>query len=352
MSGVAPAIALGVSTDSQPARYWFYGTHVHNSEGLATSADTVFDLASLTKPLTTTLWCLRLVQNGLLNLDQPIDTWLDMQSPLLRGCPLWRLLNHTSGLPAHRPYFSGLGPATQRNGLHQNAKSSVRRMLRATVPLKPPGETEIYSDLGYLALEEICEKASNPLEMAWETLPGHGCGRLHFQPVGLSSPTPLYAATELCPWRQQTVQGEVHDDNCWTIGGVGGHAGLFGRIADVHWMGEQWLAAMKSEEHSLGIGPEVMSRVTDARLIHANGTRLLGWDTPSPGISSAGQYFSRRSIGHLGFTGTSLWIDPDESVVVTLLTNRVCPSRDDIRIRSLRPEVHDLVRQWIAGDLY
>ena len=193
-------------------------------------------------------------------------------------------------------------------------------------------------------LEMVCESVNESLTTAWRKLPNHADEALHFRPIGEPGEPTNVAATERCPWRQRLLRGEVHDDNCWTMGGVAGHAGLFGRLRDVHGAGQAWLTALVGGDSGLGVDTDLVQRMVDPGIMHRKGTRVLGWDTPSPGRSSAGRYFGRRSIGHLGFTGTSLWIDPDAEVVVTVLSNRVCPSRDDTRIRRLRPEIHDLVR--------
>jgi CubicO group peptidase (beta-lactamase class C family) len=139
----------------------------------------------------------------------------------------------------------------------------------------------------------------------------------------------------------------VHDDNCWMMGGVAGHAGLFGHLSAVHEAVCSWMNAIKgSEDHGLGISTGLIRKSVDHGWMHAEGSRVLGWDTPSPGASTSGRFFGPESIGHLGFTGTSVWMDPQEEVVITLLTNRVCPSRENWGIRRLRPALHDAAWEW------
>lgn len=347
--GVAPALAVAASKGLQGEVFTWYAGSLDHESGPACGPETVFDLASLTKPLTTTLWCLRLAQAGRLNLDTEIGEYLNVSSASLKRVPLWRLLSHTSGLAAHQEYFRGLGPHTLRRGTFELSRASVRRMVCSSELATTPGEAETYSDVGYLLLEMVCESVDERLATAWPKLPGHSESALHFRPVSASLDNSTVAATEQCPWRNELLRGAVHDDNCWTMGGLAGHAGLFGRLQDVHEAGQAWLSALQGEQEPLGIGSDLIRRMVDPGIMHMNGTRVLGWDTPSPGRSSAGRYFGRRSIGHLGFTGTSLWIDPDAEIVVTFLSNRVCPSRDDIRIRGLRPEVHDLVRTILGA---
>lgn len=340
--GVAPAIAFAVSAADAPPHRFFAGRHLPG-DGEPTTAATVFDLASLTKPLSTTLWALRLVEAGRLSLDDALGQHCALDDPQLAASPLWRLLSHTSGLPAHREYFRGLGASVLRTGAFVRARSALRRMLGATTPVAAPGERELYSDLGYLLLEAICEGVDAPLAAVWPTLPGHGADALHFRPLVGSAPAPdpRCAATEQCPWRGRWLQGEVHDENAWTIGGVAGHAGLFGTLDAVHAAGRAWLDALRGRDGALGLSSALARAATHRRWMHPRGTRVLGWDTPTPGRSSAGRHFGAHAIGHLGFTGTSLWIDPEAEVVMVLLTNRVCPTRTHTAIQALRPALHD-----------
>jgi CubicO group peptidase (beta-lactamase class C family) len=343
---VAPAIVLGVFRGDSAPMYWGVGS-LEVPDGAPRlgpppdPAATCFDLASLTKPLTTTLWCLRLVEAGRLALEDAIDRFVPVADPGLARCPVWRLLSHTSGLPAHREYYRGLGPFVVRSRDHAGAHRQIRRMLHATPPAAAPGAAEVYSDLGFLLLEDVCAAADRPLADVWPTLPGHGPGRLHFRALPAEGPVDAYAPTERCPWRGRVIRGEVHDDNCWTLGGIAGHAGLFGTATDVLGLGRALLDLWHGRATGLGIGVELFRTATAVRWMHPQGTRVLGWDTPTPGASSAGRHFGRRSIGHLGFTGTSLWLDLEQEVGIVLLTNRVCPSRENVRIRSFRPVIHD-----------
>jgi CubicO group peptidase (beta-lactamase class C family) len=343
---VAPAIVLGVFRGGEEATCWGAGS-LEACDGAVRlgpppdPAAARFDLASLTKPLTTLLWCLRLVEAGRLSLGEPIGGRVAVTDAALAATPVWRLLNHTAGLPAHREYFRGLGPFVLRSGDHAGAQRQIRRMLHATPLEAPPGAREVYSDLGFLLLEDVCAAADAPLGTVWPSLPAHGPERLHFRPLPAAGDVSSYAPTERCPWRGRLLRGEVHDDNCWTLGGVAGHAGLFGTAADVLALGRAFLDCWHGRPTALGVGGELMRTATAPRWMHPQGTRVLGWDTPTPGASSAGRHFGRRSIGHLGFTGTSLWLDLEREVGIVLLTNRVCPTRDNVRIRAFRPAIHD-----------
>ena len=340
---VAPAIAFGLSVDDGEALVLRGGRLSHLPDAAALEADTPFDLASLTKPLTTVTWILRLVQSGRLDLDDPIGRHLEVADRGLGLTPLWRLLTHTTGLPAHREYFRGLLPRVRATGDFDGARKTVTRMLLGTPLESAPGERETYSDLGFLILERIAASVDAPLADRWEDLPMHGRGLLHFRPMGAATSVPntRCAATEQCALRDRLVQGEVHDENAWVCGGIAGHAGLFGRLADVMAFGRAVVAGWHDESNPLGIGAALWRTATAPRWLHPAGTRVLGWDTPSPGQSTAGRRFGPQTIGHLGFTGTSIWIDLPARVVMVLLTNRVCPSRQNLGIRALRPAIHD-----------
>lgn len=338
--GVAPAIAFSVDRGGQRT-CWYAGQHTPDPHSLATTAQSRFDLASLTKPLTTTLWALRLVSMGALDLDAPIGDLAPVDNAQLAHAPLWRLLTHTTGLPAHRRYYEGLGAPAMRQGDHRGARAAIRRMLARTPLVAEPGQREIYSDLGYLLLAWICERADAPLAAQWTTLPGHGPDALHPRLLPTSGSTAGYAATERCPWRGGLLQGEVHDDNCWVLGGLDGHAGLFGTLDATADASRQWLDAIRGTAPLPGVAPEVLRRAVNRRHMHSRGTRVYGWDTPTPGRSTSGQHFGRHAIGHLGFTGTSVWMDPEADIVMVLLTNRVCPSRENQAHRPFRPRLHD-----------
>ncbi|MFN3198477.1 MAG: serine hydrolase domain-containing protein [Bradymonadia bacterium] len=335
---VAPALALGVSTLRGQSRCWYAGQ---------ATPHTIFDLASLTKPLTTLLWGLRLVEAGRLTLTEPIGRWIDVKSRSLATSPVWRLLNHTTGLAAHRCYFEEHASAALA-GEHRKVYTQVLASIRQDALEADPGARERYSDLGFLLLAELLGRVDGSLGDVWPQLPGHSPSALHFR--ALEQPlheVARYAPTEQCDWRGRLLRGEVHDDNCWAMGGLCGHAGAFGDLESVLALGQGFLKAWLGQGSDLGISPELMQLTCDRSWMHPNGTRVLGWDTPTPGRSSAGQHISLGSVGHLGFTGTSIWLDPEREAVVVLLTNRVSPTRTNTLIRQFRPLIHDLVWQWL-----
>ena len=297
------------------------------------------------------------MEAGRLDFDTSIGSQLEVRDAQLQATPIFRLMNHTSGLAAHRRFYEEIGPAVLRHMDFERGAHHIREAIIDSVTENPTGERETYSDLGYLLLERICESVDEPLSEAWNHLPGHGMDALHFcPPRSTNSQLEHYAATEDCPWRGRLMVGEVHDDNCWSMGGIAGHAGLFGHLDAVHEVGRNWLAAANGQGAQLNLSDTLVVEAINREWMHESGSRVLGWDTPSPGGSTSGQHFGPRSFGHLGFTGTSLWIDPDAQIVMTLLTNRVCPTRENWGIRKLRPALHDagwrFLKNRITGESY
>jgi CubicO group peptidase (beta-lactamase class C family) len=216
-----------------------------------------------------------------------------------------------------------------------------------------PGSQTLYSDLGFILLADvIATRYQQPLDRLFHEWVAQPLGLRCTGYRPLAGPSPLsvsptaYAATETCAWRARTLVGEVHDENAWAMGGVAGHAGLFASAADL------WRFAHGVLESAAGrrdwLPPALLQESWQRHATPPGTTRALGWDTPTPGRSSAGDYFSARSIGHLGFTGCSLWIDLAQQVTVILCTNRVHPTRHAPGITSLRPAVHNLVMQCLG----
>ena len=338
--------------------------------GILVGDQTYFDLASLTKPLATGLWFWTLVSTQALDPHRPIGDLIACEDEMIAQAPMWRLVNHSAGLPPHFKYYSGLGGSRMSGEAPLALKAMVRRMISHTPSMYLPGEKSVYSDLGYLALEAICERLSGmTLSTFWTRtqqarIAHHqrqdidSARGLHFvsleaidsggstesQGDDMGSPALQYAPTERCPWRNRLLCGEVHDDNAWLIGGVGGHAGLFGRLQDVAEWAWDFMDAYHGRPSALpSLRADILQRACELswRAPQA-GSYVLGWDTPSAGYTSAGALFSPKSVGHLGFTGTSLWMDLEAEVVMILLTNRVHPTRErGAEIRWLRPALHD-----------
>jgi CubicO group peptidase (beta-lactamase class C family) len=306
------------------------------------TVDTVFDLASLTKPIATTTALMLLVETGRVGLDVPIDTYLDIWCRPADNTPtLQQLLSHCSGLPAWRPYYQSidrtLAPFDQRRAIYA--------MVHREALTSPPGVTVQYSDAGFILLCEVVETVTGTRLDAF-------CQREIFIPLHLEEmafrplrqPQPMgmaFASTEQCPWRRRMLEGEVHDENAWMMGGVAGHAGLFATGRQVWRFAQSLLHGLRGRTWL--VSTPIVRTFTTCQQTPEGSTWALGWDTPTPGKSSAGQYLSPAAIGHLGFTGTSLWIDPEKDVIIVFLTNRVHPSRQRQGIRTFRPLIHDAV---------
>jgi CubicO group peptidase (beta-lactamase class C family) len=320
---------------------------------LAATLDTVFDLASLTKPLATTLALMVLAGQGKLDPATPLGEVLPVKwlPPDKQALTLSSLLTHRSGLPAWRPFYQEVlaapGPA----------RPTPLERLAAGTPLEYPPDTEtVYSDLGFMLLKAVVEKISG------ETL-DQFCREAIYRPLGLKTlgfiplPQPaqtvpatenrkpktenrIYAATEpgLIPGRP--AGGEVHDENAWAAGGVAGHAGLFGPGREVFHLAACLWRAYRGDK----TGPLAPETVRLFFTVPPGADRALGFDIPGPDPApgAAGRFFSPHSVGHLGFTGTSFWLDLDSGQMVVLLTNRVHLGRDDkTKIQAFRPRFHE-----------
>ncbi|GAB6144347.1 serine hydrolase domain-containing protein [Desulfocicer niacini] len=304
--------------------------------------DTCFDLASLTKPLATALAVAKLVQSGEIFPAQTLGGLVDCRGyeDKKKIC-IDQLLRHTSGFPAHRPFYQALVnlPCEAR-------REHLRNFIMAVPLAAPPGTRQIYSDLGYMVLAWIIEQTTGMLldRFMDETFFYPLNLNLFFRPLKkkqVNQGKSQFAATEACPWRGRILSGEVHDDNAWAVGGVEGHAGLFGTAQAVG----KLLGYMLDAIHGDSTGKIPGKALGQFIKKEFGRERVAGFDTPSLTGSSAGRYFSDKALGHLGFTGTSFWMEPDSSIVVVLLTNRVHPSRDNLKIRQFRPRLHDLVME-------
>lgn len=320
--------------------------------------ETVYDLASLTKPLATATLIALLVQDLKLGLAQRVEEFLpDLHGTGIGEATISTLLQHRSGLPAWRPYYQSLSPSGQGPGDRseiESRKQAVMAMI-AQEPLElEQTRKSVYSDLGYLLLGFIIERYAgaslatlcrerifSPLHIA------HLCYvNFRGEPEGGEVNPDDVAPTEQDAWRGRLVRGIVHDENAYALGGIAGHAGLFGTASDVGLVGEQWLACFAGR---LSILQQRVVEEFVALPDHSpESSWVLGWDTPSP-PSSSGARFSPRSFGHLGYAGTSIWIDPTEDLLVVLLSNRVHPTRENKKIQAFRPAIHDLVFEEVVG---
>lgn len=305
----------------------------------AVAPSTIYDLASLTKVIATTTLTMRRVESGALDLDATAATYLtELDGSPAGGATLRDLLAHSSGLPCCSELFRELGEGLDRD----EARARYLEHIAATELEAGARERSIYSDLGVLLLGEILERESGNSLMELvrdEILDPLGLADTGYLPAGALRER--IAPTEFDSWRGRLPHGEVHDENTHALGGIAPHAGLFGAARDVAVFAQAMLNGGAYGERRIADADTVGLFTRRAELAPGS-SRALGWDTPSD-PSSAGRYFSARSYGHTGFTGTSLWIDPDLELIVVLLTNRVHPTRENIAIRGLRPAIHDAV---------
>jgi serine-type D-Ala-D-Ala carboxypeptidase len=330
-----PGAAWGVLHHGEVIELEAAGRFTYEEGAPPVRPETVFDLASVTKAVATTSAAMLLMDRGLLELDSRLG---DILPGFVVGMEpgshkervtLRMLLAHTSGLPGYVPFF-------------QHCRTP-EALLRAVLSLKleaHPGERTEYSDPGFILLGKALEVMSGePLDRF--------CARQIFEPLGMGSARfcpPQIARGAIPPaendtwFRERVIQGEVQDENAYVMGGVAGHAGLFANVSDLLRFAACVLAQGQTAE-----GRQLFQAGTVAQFATRQGEgRALGWDVPTPG-GSTGQYFSARAVGHLGFGGTSLWIDPEQELAVALLTNRTWPDRANQAIKQIRPLFHDAV---------
>jgi serine-type D-Ala-D-Ala carboxypeptidase len=358
--GVFPGAVLLVGRGDEVLYEQSFGTRFAAAQTKAPlKNETIYDLASLTKPLATTVALMLLLEQKKIDLQEPVARVLPTFGIYEKDRVTFRqLLNHSSGLPAWKPFYESVlelekfGRATLI--CTPKAKAHVFEQIHREKLLAVPGTQSLYSDLGFMILGQ-----------AIEIIAGQGlddfCERNIYRRLGLESmrfinlapgsdrPSGLtlqmIAPTERCPWRKKVICGEVHDDNAYVMGGVAGHAGLFSTARDIHSL----IACLDRCLHnrdsflSQGILREFLTRDESVE-----GARFaLGWDTPSPGKTTSGSYFSAWTVGHLGFTGTSIWWDLEKDCHIILLSNRVHPSRRNEKIKSFRPYIHDLTMKAV-----
>ena len=307
------------------------------------SKETYFDLASLTKPLSTTLILYSLIHEKKVKLDEVLSDFFQNVPSDKKQISIRQLLSHSSGLKGYHPFFNNLKPK-QNSKNNSYLLESILREHREYVP----GTKCCYSDLGFILLGCLIEKVTGTsLELLFKQRIAAPLGleqEIMYIPVNhgksLKVDKKNFASTENCSWRKRIMRAEVHDEHCWLMNGVSGHAGLFGRIGAVVHICEEILDQYKNRGKKL-----VWSEIIKIGLQKQYGDQswCLGFDTPSLQGSSGGKYLSAQSIGHLGYTGTSFWIDPEKEIIMVLLTNRVHPTRNNIAIRSYRPFFHNRI---------
>jgi len=302
------------------------------------NAQTVWDLASLTKVVGTTTAVMQLVQAGRISLDTPVVRYLpEWTAANVAPITIRHLLTHSAGLPAWRPLYKEA----------ENSTEALQQIF-ATAPDTLPGVRFVYSDLGFILLGKVVER------MSGETLSEYDVAHI-FAPLGMTDTRYLpptawrkhIAPTEIDPWRQRHIRGEVHDENAARLDGVAGHAGLFSSGRDLVRFARMYLG------RGVVDGQRILDSATVAAITRlqdsAVSRRAIGWETPTGG-NSAGTRLSRSAFGHTGFTGTSLWMDPGQGIFVLLLTNRVNPTRENRKIGAVRASLADaVVDVWASG---
>ena len=295
------------------------------------TTETVFDLASLTKVLATTTIALILHARDGLDLETRVETLVPEWSAAdRRDVTLRDLLEHSSGLPAYRTYFHDI-----------RGRAGYTAAIAAEALEYAPRTRSLYSDLGFIvlgfALEAFARRTLDQQFDAWRAA-SQIRGPLQFLPP--RDWLARTAATEHDPWRGRVLQGEVHDENAAALGGVAAHAGLFGTSPAVGEAARWWLQVLRGGDDAIaGVTAGLAQRFARRSAVPGS-SRALGWDTMLP-TSSCGTLMSRQAIGHTGFTGTSLWIDPERDLYFVLLTNRVHPTRNNDAIQQVRRAFHD-----------
>ena len=335
---VAPGVAIAVGRNGHIAYMKGYGNIDWNKPGSPpVDTNTLYDLASLTKVIATTTVAMILEEGGQLDLNRTVSSYLpEFNSPEKAQITVKQILTHSGGLEAGANIF-----ATAR-GREQYLYQINARPLEYT-----PGTNMIYSDWDMIILQLVMERITG------KTLDVLAAEKI-FKPLGMTdtqfqpsiSLRPRIAPTQTDDARGGLLWGTVHDENAWAMGGVAGHAGLFSTARDLA------LFSMMILNGGEGVnGVRLAKPATIARWTSRQGresSRTLGWDSPEGG-SSAGQFFSPWSFGHTGFTGTSIWIDPEKDLFVVVLTNRVNPTRNNTRHVQLRRDVADAVQQAVLG---
>jgi CubicO group peptidase (beta-lactamase class C family) len=313
-----------------------FGKLTYDATSAQVVPDTIYDAASLTKPVVMATLVAMQVEENHIALDLPVARYIPEwnsgpNAEWRKTVTIRQLLTHTSGLPAHKDYFLTL-----------NSKRDVIAAI-CNEPLEyAPGTKTVYSDLGFILLGEILERATGKTvdQLAQTEI---------FAPLDMVDTTFKPAkslAEDIAPtendvaFRKRQVQGEVHDENAFAMGGVAGHAGMFSTAPDLAAFCQMLLNG-GIYAHQRMLNRATISQFTTSEP-GAAGAHTLGWMVPTPN-SSSGRYFSAHSFGHLGFTGTSIWIDPDRQLFVILMTNRVYPTRANDKIAAVRPAVHDAV---------
>jgi len=352
---VFPGAVLLVREGTRVFYHRAFGHRSLEPEATQMSEDTIFDISSLTKAFATSVGMMLMVKDGKIGLDDRVTRFFHNFGVHGKTHITFRhLLTHSSGLPAWKPYYKGVLQIERAGRINflgsHGAKAYVYQELQRERLDGQPGKQAVYSDLGFILLGAAIEEVSG---MTLDRF----CHDRIFRPLGLRTTgfvdlsllrtrrmqpvTEMIAPTERCPWRKKILCGEVHDDNAYAMGGVAGHAGLFASAKDL----DALLGRLKDCYcgSSQMIPQRIVQEFWTRDAMVPGSTYCLGWDSPSPVGSSAGTHFSPHSVGHLGFSGTSAWLDLEHDRHIILLSNRIHPSRDNEQIKAFRPFIHDVI---------
>jgi CubicO group peptidase (beta-lactamase class C family) len=361
--GVFPGAQLAVRLRGELQCVAVAGRLSSEPPGIPVQPTSIYDLASLTKPLATVTSVLLLIQRSKVALGDPVQEVLaELEGASIGQATVRELLTHRSGLPGWRPLYERLDARGIAPGLSEGnhlVKQHVLKMIRDEPLIYARGQQSVYSDLGFMLLGFLVERLSGMTLDLWcedaivrplRADPLMFCptaGRARLDVVCPMVDVLRIAPTEQDEWRNRVLCGEVHDENAAAMGGIAGHAGLFGTAESVLAVSGAWLRGYHGRVSILD--GELVRQFTTRQESTVRSSWALGWDTPSA-PSSSGSHFSERSFGHLGYTGTSLWIDPVCELEVVLLSNRVHPSRRNEKIKVFRPCIHDLVyREFVSA---
>jgi CubicO group peptidase (beta-lactamase class C family) len=334
---------------------------LESETALPMRADTVFDIAGLTNLLVTTTLLMKLVEFRQVKLEDRVSRYLQGFGVLGKSpITIAQLLSHSSGLAPWAPFYEDLvrENAGERMGIltSKGARDYVFNAINRSALKYEPGTRQVYSDIGFMLLGHLIEELTGlSLDRAAQ--------RHVFQPLGLKSTsyidlsmirrrgiapvTDLIAPTEECPWRKRTLCGEVSDDNAWAMGGIAGHSGVFSTARDLHRFAVEMIVASRGE--SAFLKRETVLAFWEGLAEPLDGSWKFGWDSPSKENLLIESGLSTKAVGECGFTGCSLWIEPERGLDIIVMTNRVHPSRSNKKIRSFRPELHAAIVKALGG---
>jgi CubicO group peptidase (beta-lactamase class C family) len=347
--GVFPGAVLQVRREGEVLCEAAVGRTRTDAPGLPVRASTFFDMASVSKVAGTTAVAMRYLQAGRMTLDDRVAAYV----PGLEGdkaeITLRHLLTHTSGLPAWKGLFEPLLPLAREKRFAEARAELVRAAARQGLE-SAPGTRSVYSDLGFILLGAALEAMGGArLDALWRREVAGPLGLTETFYIDLAGPRPEgeFAATERCAWRGEVLEAVVHDENTYVSGGIAGHAGLFSTARGVGEIASALLAAQAGR--SAWLSQETVRAFWRPDPFGIGASYAHGWDTPSAEGSQSGTRLA-GAFGHTGYTGTSLWIQPSRRLAIVLLTNRVHPTRENARIKTFRPALHDAVVEAL-GDL-